>query len=460
MNSDPVYNLEYVFNQVKDIGRLVQTIRIDRKSVIFGDKLWVILNKILSSSEINSDLKTELGNYVFNNQVLDAVERRIDSLKTLDINAYPDYYMNNIIKMYLQSDAAQVNLLTLLHMALDIGELEYILSKYTTNNIAPCYIPKIYDDNLFFKIFDMIFQIGSKFKAKYKMNIPESQKLFPQLIIKYITNLFTTYGSNLIIQMGKFKINKDQIKLFFDTVMGDDLTTELYNITANDTYEERIYKVIYGYLRDDYDTNQDNPAFEYILSITYKIYFDLLDLYSFNKNYIPIDTFISLYFYMGAFHNSLVNVGETVAPSLFRELISYDINSKNKLLNTKAYLTTNDLVPNEDIVNLLNAAYDKINITQFEPSQNSIKIIPDHIKYIPAEITQLYCILKPKLSTDVDTVINKINEINIILSNPNPANNAADSLFAQLSSTIKLDDTPSVTSLITSQNDLDILGID
>jgi hypothetical protein len=79
-NSQPVYNLEYIFNKIKDIGRQVQLIRIERRGIIYGNKLWELLGKILGESEINSDLVAELKNYEFNVQVLNSIEKRILSV--------------------------------------------------------------------------------------------------------------------------------------------------------------------------------------------------------------------------------------------------------------------------------------------------------------------------------------------------------------------------------------------
>ena len=36
-NLQPVYNLEYIFNKIKDIGRQVQLIRIERRGIIYGN---------------------------------------------------------------------------------------------------------------------------------------------------------------------------------------------------------------------------------------------------------------------------------------------------------------------------------------------------------------------------------------------------------------------------------------
>ncbi len=36
----PDYNLEFIFNKIKEIGRLVQLIRIERRGIIYGNDLW------------------------------------------------------------------------------------------------------------------------------------------------------------------------------------------------------------------------------------------------------------------------------------------------------------------------------------------------------------------------------------------------------------------------------------
>lgn len=447
------YNLEYIFNKIKEIGRIVQLIRIERRGIIYGTDLWELLNNILGKEEINQDLNAEVKNYEFNMNVLNAIEKRIIAIPDSNPEAYPDYYMNNIVKLYNQNNSSDLNMVSLMHMGLDIGQLEYLMYKYMSKPIAPCYIPKKYDPELFIKVLLMVQSIGRTFKKSFSNELPDDKNLFPQLITKYVQDLFENYGSELINQMSKFKIDRDKIKLFFDVTMDDDLhNADNYNIQPEDTVGERAYKVSYKYLRDD----SENKVNEYKLTISYKLLFTMLDLYDFDKPHLPIDKLIDLMFYSGELLASIGGENETGSTTFFENMKSFDDVSINKLFDLKSYFKNNDTIPNKNISELLDTLLQKIKKTKYAISSQKIIIIPEHISYLPIEITQLFCLIKPKLESNVDLMISKINELMVELSNPA----LIDDLFNRLKDTVKLNDVPVITSILTPENDLDILGID
>lgn len=444
-----VNNLEFIFNKIKEIGKIIQTIRIERRGIIYGAKIWELLSNILSKEEINSDLITEIKNYEFNTAVMDIVDKRINAINNFNPDAYPDYYLNNLINLYYQNNS-ELNMVSLMHMALDIGQLEYLILKYMNKPVNPCYVPKIYDNELFLKILLMIQNIGMIFKNNF-IELPEDKKLLPQLIIKYILTLFEDYGSEIVNQMSKLKLNRDKIKLFFEATMDEDLhNADDFNIQQEDTLGERAYKVIYKYLRDDFNNNfSDN-----LLDASYKILFVMLDLYDYDKPHLPIDKIIELMFYSGELLQSINKEGKTT--TFLENMKSFDEVSINKLFNVNSYFENNDFVSNEQIVTLLDKVITKLKTKHYSISTEKIVIIPEHISYLPVEITQLYCIIKPKQTTSVETLIQKINELTINVSNLA----TIDVLFDNLKDTIKLDDIPVITSILTPENDLDILGID
>lgn len=453
--SQPVYNLEYIFNKIKDIGRQVQLIRVERRGIIYGNKLWELLGKILGESEINSDLVAELKNYEFNVDVLNSIEKRILSVDNPNPDAYPDYYMNNIVKIYNQADVSNINMVSLMHMGLDIGQLEYIIYKYIVKPVTPCYIAKKYDDGMFIKILLIIQTLGRSFKSAFANELPEDKILFPKLIIKHIKELFEKNGSDLINQMSKYKISRDKIKLFFEVSLDDDLhNADNFNIFSEDTLGERVYKVTYKYLRDDFR----NGVNDYLLSISYTILFTMLDLYDYDKLHLPIDMIIELMFYSGAFLGSIGTGPELKPTTFFENMVIFDDMSINKLFNISSYFESNNKIPNEQIVNLLDKIHKKISTTKFTTSSNKIDIIEEHVKYIPVETTQLFCLIKPKTTSDVESLVAKLNEMILTFSNPLPQN--IDNLFNTLKESVSLDDLPIITSIITPDNDLDILGID
>ena len=450
----PIYTLENIYNKIKDIGRSVQLIRIERRGIIHGRELWGLVSKILEESEINGDLVSELKNYELNVQILNLIEKRILSINELKTEAFPDYYMNNIVKLYNQCNPSDINILYLMHMGLDIGQLEYIIYKYMLKPAIPCYISKIYDNNSFVKILSMIQNLGRVFKNVYINELPEDKKMFPLLLVKYIQDLFEKMGTEIISQMSKYKINRDKIKLFFEVTMDDDLhDTNNFNIYEEDTLAERVYKVAYKYLKTDFD-NQIN---DYQLSISYKIVFIMLDLYNYDNPHLPINKLIELMFYSGLFLDSIANTNDSKFTTFLNNMLAFDSISIHKLFNLESYFQNNNQLPNNKLMELLNKFHEKIKTEPFSISNTKIELIPEHIKYLPVEITQLYCLIKPKNITDVDVIIKKINEAVFIFSNPTPQN--IDTFFNMLKETINLDNVPIISSIITCENDLHILGI-
>jgi hypothetical protein len=451
--TEQVYNLEYIFNKIKEIGRIIQTIRIERRGIIYGTELWEMLSNILGKEEINSDLVAEVKNYEFNVKVMDIAEKRINAIQNFNPEAYPDYFLNNIVKLYYQNNSTELNMVSLMHMGLDIGQLEYLIYKYITKPILPCYMPKKYDDQLFYKILLLIQTIGRTLKNVFINNLPEDKILLPQLLVKYIQNLFEEHGNEIINQMSKFKIDRDKIKLFFEATMDDDLhNADDFNIQSEDTMGERAYKVTYKYLRDDFNNKLD----EYLLRSSYKILFIMLDLYDYDKPNLPIDKLIELMFCSGEFLASITISKDLKTTTFLENMKSFDDMSINKLFNISSYFKNNNLIPNKQISDLLDKVIKKLKTMHFSISTENILIIPEHISYLPVEITQLYCIIKPKQTTNVEMLMNKLNEINLQLLNPA----SLEELFKKLKDTVKLDDVPVITSILTPENDLDILGID
>lgn len=447
-----IYNLEYIFNKIKEIGRIIQLIRIERRGIIYGVELWEILSNILGKEEINADLSAEAKNYEFNTQVMDIVDKRISAIKDPNPEAYPDYYMNNIIKLYYQNNTSELNMVSLMHLGLDIGQLEYLMYKYMNKMVMPCYTAKKYDDELFIKILVMIQNIGRTVKNFFVNEIPEEKKLLPELLVKYIQKLFEEYGNELVNQMSKYKLNRDKIKIFFEVTMDEDLhNADDFNIQEQDTIGERAYKVIYKYLRDDFNNNIN----EYLLNCSYKILYIMLDLYNYDKEYLPIDKMIEFMFYSGEFLASIVSEKNLQTTTFLENMKIFDDISINKLLNIKLYFENNNFIPNKEIVDLLDKFINKLKTKQYSISTEKIVVIPEHISYLPVEITQLFCIIKPKQTTNVEILILKLNEIINQLSNPV----TIDGLFNNLKETVKLDEVPIITSILTSENDLYILGI-
>jgi hypothetical protein len=474
-NTQENYKFENIYNRVKDIGRLVQLIRIERRGIIRGNDVWNLLSKILGETEINSDLVSELYNYELNTEVFDFIEKRINSIENLNLEVYPDYFLNNIVKLYNQTNPTEINMVSLMHIGLDIGQLEYLIYKYITKPALPCYVPKIYDENLFIKILFMVQNLGRIFKKLFVNELPQDKKFFPLLLVKYIQGLFEKMGSEIINQMSKYKINRDKIKLFFEVTMDDDLhDADEFNINAEDTLSERVYKVAYKYLRDDF-TDGIN---DYILSVSYKIIFTMLDLYDYDKPHLPIDKLIELMFFSGAFlasissdevngdqeenkvnqYNMTTQNTESKTTSFLDNMSGFDDLSISKLFNLQSYFENNDIIPNKKLMEMLDKFYAKINTEKFNISTTKIQVIPEHIKYLPIESTQLYCLIKPKNITNVDTIVQKINEAIFIFTNPTPQN--IQDFYDMIKLNTNLDDVPVITSLITQENDLQILGID
>ena len=446
------YNLEYIFNKIKEIGRLVQLIRVERRGVIYGNDLWELINKVVGEEKINSDLIAETKNYEFNMSVMNAVENRINSIEKLNLEAYPDYYMNNLIKLYNQNNV-ELNMVSIMHMGLDIGELEYLMHKYMLKPILPCYVPKKYDSSLFIKILSMIQTMGRTFKNSFVDELPEDKQLLPQMLVKHIQNLVEEMGSELIYQMKALKINRDKIKIFFDIVLDDDLhNADDFNIQEEDTMGERVYKVAYKYLRDDFTSGLN----DYELLSSYKILFTMLDLYDYDKPNLPIDKIIELMFYSGNLLSSIGLDKEKKTSTFLDNMKGFDDESINKLFDINSYFENNIQVPNKQIVDLLDKIQKKITTTVYPVSSKNLVIIPEHIKYLPIEITQLLCIIKPKAVSDIELLIQKLNELTVGISNPQNI----DFLFNTIKETTNLDDEAVITSIITPENDLDILNID
>ena len=70
----------YLTNILKDIGRLVQIIRIERRGIIYGTDLWELISKIFKEDEICSDLNAELENYEFSHYNMNIIINRIEAL--------------------------------------------------------------------------------------------------------------------------------------------------------------------------------------------------------------------------------------------------------------------------------------------------------------------------------------------------------------------------------------------
>jgi hypothetical protein len=139
-------------------------------------------------------------------------------------------------------------------------------------------------------------------------------------------------------------------------------------------------------------------------------------------------------------------------------MVVFDDGSINKLFNINSYFESNNRIPNKEVVDLLDKIQKKIDGYKFTISTDKIDVIPEHIKYIPIEITQLFCLIKPKEASDVDTLVQKINEMTFTFGNPMGPN--LDVLFNTLKESTNLDNVPTITSIITPENDLNILGID
>jgi hypothetical protein len=182
----------------------------------------------------------------------------------------------------------------------------------------------------------------------------------------------------------------------------------------------------------------------------------MLDLYSYDKPHLPMDKLIELMFYSGEFLASIIIDKQGKSTTFLENMKNFDDVSINKLFNIKSYFENNNLVPNKQIVDLLDKVIKKLKTKHYSISSDKIVIIPEHISYLPVEITQLFCIIKPKQTSNVDMLIQKLNEITIQLSNQA----TIDILFNNLKQSVKLDDVPVITSILTPENDLEILGID
>jgi hypothetical protein len=168
---------------------------------------------------------------------------------------------------------------------------------------------------------------------------------------------------------------------------------------------------------------------------------------------------IELMFYSGALLGSITSATTELKQTSFFEIMKiFDDESIQKLFNTSSYFESNNKIPNEQLVNLLDKIHKKITTTKFTSSLNKIIMIPEHVKYIPVEITQLLCLIKPKTTSDVDSIVNKLKEMIFTFSNPLAPN--IEQLFNALKESVKLDDIPIITSIITPDNDKVILGID
>ena len=453
------YDLEYIFNKVKDIGKLVQLIRIERKNIIYGDKIFKLLLEIVGEESLNKSLLLETSNYTWNMDVINVIINRISSAD-LDDSVYPDYFMNNIVKMFNSTDLHKIDLLTLIHLALDIGQLEYSMDKYQINLIPDCYPKLIFDLAVYENIFTLISNIGQKFKSYYKTDLPIEKKYYPSMLIKEVVNLSNLYGSEFVIQFSKYSINKEKVKYFFEHIMRDELTNaSVYNLTISDSFEEKVYKIIYANLRNDYLNYRDNPSCEYILNITYRVLFTLHDFLILpeNKITVKLDKIIDLDFYLGCLANSLINIGQTVLTYLFNKLMYFDLASKNLLLNVMTYLKADETIPNIIIAEELENVYNKIAITNFTMTTNPFDINESNIKYCPIECKKLFCLIKPKQETNINILSNKLTDIANIFNNSNLDN--INGYYEELKNKYPSLNINTVTSVITSNNDLKILGI-
>jgi hypothetical protein len=144
-NSRDRYDLLYIFNKVKEIGKLAQILRIDRHNVIYGEKLLNLLIQIIGNKSLNKSLLLELSNYEWNMELINIITNRINLAPNLDNSYYPDYYLLNILRILNSVDLNNIDLGTLMHLALDIGQLEYIMDKYKMQILDECY-PKIIFD--------------------------------------------------------------------------------------------------------------------------------------------------------------------------------------------------------------------------------------------------------------------------------------------------------------------------
>jgi hypothetical protein len=444
--NEDIYNLELIFNKIKAIGNTVQTIRNEKSGIINGIKLWNLINEILSDEDLNSDLYLEIQNYEFNIKLFDTFEKRLNTIKIINNDAYPDYYMNNIIKLYYQNQK-NINMISIMHMALDIGQLEVLILKYLYKPIIPCYSSVKFDKQIFSKLILLIRTIGRSFIKIFPNDIPENKKFFGNMIVKHIQNLFLTFGNDLINYVLKYTIDFDNLDLFFDITMDEDLhNANDFNLYADENLHDRAYKIIYKYLRDDFNDNIN----EYQLSITYQLLYFMLDLYNTTK--LSLDKIIEFSFYTGQFLELLNN--NTDSTTFINIIKSFDDDSIIKLFDVENYLMNNSHNSNKQIFTLLDDFHNKINNMNFKKTKEKLLIIPEHIKYMPIEITQLFCILQPKQISNLDNLTNLLNELNSQLLNSN------DTLFNTLLESIDLTNLPAITSILTSDNDLKILGID
>lgn len=443
----PTYNLESVLNKIKHIGNLIQIIRIERKGIIRGEDIWNLLKNIVNSSSVNKDLILELESYELNIEITKHIVERMSLCPDTHNQIYPDYYINNLVTMMTSIDPTNLNLVNMTHIMFDIGQLEYLVNKYIRKPMMPCFIPKVYDANTFTLLINMILDTGKLFKTIYPSQT-DNNIYYPQLLIKQIQQIFLSFSDEIIIFKTKYVLSMDNVKLFFEIVMGDDLyNEELYNVNPTDTFNERVYKVIYGYLRDDMDLTDD-----YLLNISYSTLYLMLDLLNGENNLIPLDKLIEMSFYFGCLITS-VQTQELNSSTLVQILKSVDPNSLSMLLAPDNYLTTTDEIPNLMIWTLLDKLESKITNQEWKISNFQLPSNDSNIKFVPVELTQLFCLIKPKQITNIDMLKNKLQETN------NNITTAPEELFSQLNKTIVLDSLPKITSLVTPANDLKILGI-
>ena len=453
-----MYDLEYIFNKIKDIGQLIQIIRIDRQNIIYGKKIWNLLFLLISDINYNKDLLLEASNYILNEDNINIIVNRINLAPLLNNSVYPDYFLNNIVKIFNNSNYNNINLSLLMHIAFDVGQLEYLSNKYQMYMVNDCISKLVFDITIYKNIFNIISTIGDKFKAYYKIDLLNQHHLFTEFVIQEINNLIKLYGNEFIIQLNKYKINKEKIKWFFETIMNDDIKNgDLFNINESNTFSERVYKVIYGNLRNDYINNSENPSCKYILNISYSILYGMYDFLTSKSDNINFEKIIELIFYMGCFKNSLINVGQTVLSYLFTTLINFDVNSKNELLTITTYLIDNDNIPNLYIAQKLEQIFNKLNSTIFSHTINNFNINEENIKYLPIEVTKLYCIIKPKEITNINILTEKLTNITTIFATNNDLiiNNYYTELYNKITKINNIE----ITSILTPQNDLELLGI-
>jgi hypothetical protein len=432
------YNLEQVLNKIKDIGKQIQIIRIERKGIIYGEQVWNLLKNIIESSA-NSNLILELEGYELNVQMVKQIIERMSLIVNPNLEVYPDYYINNLIQMLSNLDSQNLNITTFSHIIFDIGQLEYLINKFIRKPTLPCFTPQVYDTTNFSTLINLIFNIGKTFQTLYPSK-SDVNLYYPQMLIKYIQQIFVEFKKI----SSKYKLSNNNIKLFFEIIFGNDLyNQELYNVNQADTFNERVYKVIYGYLRDDMDSIDD-----YLLNISYSTLYLMLDLLNSETNTLELNNLIELTFYFGCLFASAQNSGQNFT-TLTSVLKILDINSLSILLSLENYLE--NTVPNQSIYNLLTKLENKIVSNDWTISNVELPINESNIKYVPKEIVQLYCLILPKKVSSIELLKTQLADITEKIK--------SESFFIELTKSIVLDSLPAITSLVTPDNDLKILGI-